>query len=173
MNMHLGYVYEENHQVVNPAEFIPAYRAGARLSHAWIRSLRSDALPSRVKPVDLSYLGEDMQPYAHRQWQYSTLDIVPVDAFALFHSTAGTDRARSVQDALVRNGVAVRRLEVGQAFDFTDVGEDATAGKRWVESYGLHEGNVLLIRPDQHVAAVHHANGDENDVVRKVLDMRL
>jgi hypothetical protein len=173
MNMHLGYVYEQDHKIVNPAEFVPAYRPGARLSHAWIRTLRPEILPSRINPVDLSYLGNDMAPYSHRDWKYSTLDLVPIDSFVLFHSSSGVDQAQSAEKSLIEKGVAVRRLEVGADFDFTQVDEDIIAGKKWVESYGLDQGNVLLVRPDQHVVAICRSADDLGATVSKVLDMRL
>jgi len=173
MNMHLGYVYEDNHQIENPEKFVPAYRPGARLSHAWIRTLRSDIIPAQIKPVDLSYLGDDMKPYSHRQWQYSTLDLVPGNVFVLFHADGGIEQAKSLEKALSDNDIAVRRLEVGSDFDFTDVAEDMMAGKNWIESYGLDQGGLVLVRPDQHIAAVCKATDEPEGIVRSVREMRL
>jgi len=152
--MDLGYVYEPDYKLDQPTGFVPSYRKGARLSHAWIKILNVKLISTRLEPIDTSYLGDALKPYVHRKWEYSTLDLIPINSFVIFHSSSGSDFAKEVEGALNEQQIPVRRVQQGVDFDFADSLEEIEAGRRWVSAYGLDKGGVLVVRPDQFIAAV-------------------
>lgn len=117
LRLQLGYVYgldHDDHAALSIADFRPRAIAGARLPHAWIR------------------LGGKIA---------STLDLVPVDGFALLCAggSVAWQRLASTAPATIARRVAGRDFEL--------------AGTSWRDLYGTAETGALLVRPDGHILA--------------------
>jgi hypothetical protein len=148
--MDLGYVYDPRHQLSEPTGFTAVYQRGARLSHAWVRISNKDVLPEYCRPVDLSYLGDALDSMSREQWQYSTLDLVPIDHFVLLHTTPGTALAKVVITELAARSVPFKCIELGKDFDFElNCGAEA-AGKVWTSAYGSSD-QISLLRPSYRI----------------------
>ncbi|KAK8846505.1 hypothetical protein IAR55_005591 [Kwoniella newhampshirensis] len=134
-------------------EYIPAYRRGARLVHAWINAKNTSVLPS-LPPVDFAYLGNDMSDEQKEKRQYSLLDLIPPDSYVVL---CGPNQRKYVElcELLQRSSIPARLVVCGKDFTFTDEVPDG---------YGLSKGNAVLIRPDQHVELV-----IENETVEEIV----
>lgn len=130
-------------------EYVPLYRKGARLVHAWIK-IKTQCTHG-LGPVDLSYLQGDLPSDKVKSWQFSTLDTIPPNSFVLFYSgSSWGKKAAQIKTLFGQSNLPLIALEVGKDFDFVE----RKAGKTWQEGYGIGKSNALLIRPDQHVEAI-------------------
>lgn len=171
--MDLGYVYEPDHTIGDPTGFTPVYRKGARLSHVWIQSLNTDVSKALPRSVDLSYLGDEMFQGHPDNWRHSTLDLVPIDAFVILHAIIGYDMAHAIEGDMKDRGLPVRRLAHRWDFGFGDQDEPVKAGKDWLAGYGLDKGGVIVVRPDQFIAAVIPNGGYREELVNDIVSMRM
>ncbi|CAG7952011.1 unnamed protein product [Penicillium salamii] len=151
LGLHIGYVYGNKHIPENASLYEPVCVPGARLPHAWIKL----AVPEKVQlpKIDSSYVGGEAQKAA--EMTYSTLDLCRFDAFTvLVYETFSSQIQSAVQEALkqVPSSVAssLSLLVVTQGVDFAlQPGQD-----KWDNVVSLKQGQVVLVRPDQHILAV-------------------
>lgn len=116
-----------------------------------------------AQPVDLDYIKDEISEEQRTTWQFSTLDLVPVDSYLLICSGQASQWT-SVTDGLSSMGVSLRILAIEQDFEWAE----PTAGKVWEEAYGIEEDGAVLVRPDQHVEAVLSGAEDVAGVLRKI-----
>lgn len=163
-NLHLGFVYEPNWQFSNPSQFEPAYRRGARLSHAWVQGM-DDGLVGLAQPVDFDYIRNELPQNKLSVWRYSTLDLVPAGTYVLFCSMSDNKgRWARLEESMKEKAMALRLLVVGEDFGWVD----EEAGRAWREAYGIHLGGAVLVRPDQHVEAVLAGEQDIEEVIARI-----
>ncbi|KAK5280433.1 hypothetical protein LTR40_006352, partial [Exophiala xenobiotica] len=140
LELHIGYVYGDYSIPPNASRYVPKFRVGARLPHAWIRPAQTT-----LAPVDVSYVDEfSSEDICLRR--YSTLDLCDFDKFTL------------IGDLEVPG---VKTCRPGR--DFEVVGPE---GEEWLEAAGCREGGGLLLRPDQHILMVLDASTTVQDVQR-------
>lgn len=148
LNRHIGYVYDATWQPNLSPDYVPIFRKGARLVHAWIRP--KTMCVNDLVPVDLSYLVGDLPPDKLKSWQYSTLDVVPAGAYTLFYSgSTWGKKATQLKALFAASSLPLVIVEVGKDFDFVD----RKMGKVWSDGYGIGK-SAVLVRPDQHVEAI-------------------
>lgn len=148
----MGFVYEPSWHFTSGSELEPAFRHGARLSHAWVKDATDGVLGPDVQPVDLDYVRRELSADKLEKWRYSTLDLVPVGSYVLF-CTFVAPWSHLVDDVRTA-GFGLRVLRIAQDFGWVD----EVAGQAWMSSYGLldDEGGAaaVLVRPDQYIEAV-------------------
>jgi hypothetical protein len=166
-NLHIGFVYEPDWTFTKPNVFEPAYRRGARLSHAWVQGF-DDRWVGLAKPVDFEYIKHELPQDKRERWRYSILDLVPANAYLLVlsGSALGDDEKRwaALEKGLSSVGVQVNVLAIGKDFHWAE----PDAGKAWEAAYGVPEGGAVLVRPDQHVEAVIQGSEGVEAVVRGI-----
>lgn len=150
--LHIGYVYEPHWSPANATDFVPAYRIGARLPHAWIRTLNGSQVAKRLPPIDLIYLAGDLSEELISTWRYSTLDLVPMDRFILIcDSTSHWAKSYTQIEELRRaTGIPMAMAVYGKSFEILE----QKAAAAWRDGFGLDQGVAVIVRPDQHVALV-------------------
>lgn len=149
LNRHLGYVYDPAWRPSSGNIYVPLYRRGARLVHAWIKP--RTACVNELRPVDLSYLEGDLSRDKMAAWQYSILDVVPTTGYLLvFQGSNWALRARQLQVFFGGCRIPLYTAEIGKDFEFVD----KVRAKVWLHGYGFDNGNALLIRPDQHIESI-------------------
>lgn len=163
--LHIGYVYEPHWDPPNATDFVPAYRPGARLPHAWIRTLNGYKMSNHLPPVDLSFLQGDLPQEKIQSWQFSTLDLISPRSFCLIYSADSPWTETKISARASQNQMAIAtELEeavLGKDFDILDT----KAKMEWVQGFGLDQGKAVLVRPDQHVAKVFDRNADADSVL--------
>ncbi|KAL4782591.1 FAD binding domain-containing protein [Aspergillus varians] len=160
LNLHIGYVYGDTEIPGHASVFKPACVPGARLPHAWIRPLQPLKTKVSLPPIDSSYVSE-LSPDQLVQKQYSTLDLLPFDAFSMVVDSTSADswksRVTEARKFLPEAVNAAIRIEtVAPDVDFAL--EDAEQGAEWINLMRLKEGQATLIRPDQHILASFDSN---------------
>ncbi|KAK5686538.1 hypothetical protein LTS10_002658 [Elasticomyces elasticus] len=147
LGIHIGYVYGNDAPPANASDFTAKFTPGARLPHAWIRSLlSSDALPHG--PLDTSYVGEySATDVAARQW--STLDLVSPGTFTIIAGQRHIwlRRFEELQKALMPWALLLRLWTADTDFEFTQSSHRTLFEK----DAGFTSGAALLVRPDQHL----------------------
>ncbi|KAK7890763.1 hypothetical protein LTR67_007972 [Exophiala xenobiotica] len=138
LELHIGYVYGDYSIPPHASRYVPKFRVGARLPHAWIRPVQTT-----LAPVDVSYVDEfSSEDISLRR--YSTLDLCDFDKFTLIGDleVPGVETCRPGRD-------------------FEVVGPE---GEEWLEAAGCRGGGGLLLRPDQHILMVLDASTTVQDV---------
>ncbi|PMD30074.1 3-propionate hydroxylase [Hyaloscypha variabilis F] len=153
LGLHIGYVYGDTEIPASASLFVPSYRAGARLPHAWLTRAPSSQL-TKLPPIDCSYVTE-LDAKALGSKQYSTLDLCAVDAFTLIFSAAFTTHWSNVLSEL-RSNLLPKSVSKGLKVNAAILGEDfdLVAGARkneWIMGLQLERGGAVLVRPDQHI----------------------
>jgi hypothetical protein len=153
LGLHIGYVYGDTEIPASASLFVPSYRAGARLPHAWLTSAPSSTKLPKFPPIDCSYVKE-LDASALEYKQFSTLDLCSFDAFTLIFSTAFTTHWSNVLSELrpnllksAGNGLKINTAALGEDFELV------TGARRneWVMGLQLERGAAVLVRPDQHI----------------------
>ncbi|KAK9437260.1 FAD binding domain-containing protein [Metarhizium brunneum] len=147
LGLHIGYVYGDKKTPASASDFSPKFATGARLPHAWIKR-RPNTVALDVVPVDLSCVQEFGQ-YDVDARQFSTLDLVRFDSFALIVSCHEAWEARFEQLCnLTRpTGITLQLWSIDQDFDF--VYEQHRL--MFNSGAGFDRGGGVLVRPDQHL----------------------
>jgi hypothetical protein len=153
LGLHIGYVYGDTEIPASASLYVPSYRAGARLPHAWlIRAPSSSHLP-QLLPIDCSYVNE-LEDSALECKQFSTLDICAFDAFTLIFSATFATHWSNVLSELPSNlprsagkGLKINGAILGE--DFELIG--GARRNEWVMGLQLEHGAAVLVRPDQHI----------------------
>ncbi|KAL2817900.1 FAD binding domain-containing protein [Aspergillus cavernicola] len=153
--LHIGYIYGDTEIPPNASIFNPVCVPGARLPHAWIRILRALSSPVQLPPIDSSYVWELSQDEVKIK-QYSTLDLCTFDRFTLLVDSTWVEIWKAyIQDMRnllpmpVNAGLKVETAVLGMDFEL----EEGKHSEQWTRLMRLREGQVTLVRPDQHILA--------------------
>jgi hypothetical protein len=153
LGLHIGYVYGDTEIPASASLYVPSYRTGARLPHAWLtRAPPSPHLP-KLTPIDCCYVSE-LECSAIGRKRFSTLDLCAYDSFTLIFSSNFASHWSSVLSELRSHlpKSATPRLKINSAV----LGEDfeLVPGARkneWIMGLQLEHGGAVLVRPDQHI----------------------
>ncbi|KAL4807431.1 FAD binding domain-containing protein [Aspergillus unguis] len=163
LGLHIGYVYGDKSIPENASVYKPVCVPGARLPHAWIKLL--DPSLTNLPTIDCSYISN----LGHEEvatMQYSTLDLCRYDSFTILVNAqfAPTiqSAAKTALEKFQTRGKPGPALQIRvQGVDF-----DVQPGQeRWNEVVRLREGQVVLVRPDQHILAVFNHDVCDEDIV--------
>lgn len=153
LGLHIGYVYGDTKIPASASLYVPSYRAGARLPHAWLTRAPSPARHSTLSPIDCSYVSE-LDGSALGCKRFSTLDICAFDAFTLIFSSTFTTQWSNVLSELrshlpksAGGGLKINASILGEDFELV-------AGARrneWIIGLQLEHGAAVLVKPDQHM----------------------
>jgi len=153
LGLHIGYVYGDTEIPASASLYVPSYRAGARLPHAWLEGPPSSARLPKLTPIDCSYVNE-LSDSELRCKQFSTLDLCAFDAFTLVFSSTFTTHWSNVLSELqhflpksARSTLKINAAVLGE--DFELVG--GARRKEWIVGLQLEHGAAVLVRPDQHI----------------------
>lgn len=162
--LHIGYVYEPGWNPKNATDFIPAYRTGARVPHAWIKP-RAGSL-AHLPEVDLSFLRDDLEATKIARWKYSTLDLVAADSFTLLfdRSSQWAGKVDGLLADLNRSRIPVRTVQHGSDFDIVEEQQRHD----WLDGFNLLGGNLVVVRPDQHIAFLAGPAESAEDVAQQI-----
>ncbi|KAL4799528.1 FAD binding domain-containing protein [Aspergillus venezuelensis] len=156
LGLHIGYVYGNLNVPGNASVFNPVCAKGARVPHAWIRVWREGAVHAGLRAIDSSYV-EEFSEEEVKSKQFSTLDLVPIDAFTLFVDSAFAEKwkviieeTRSALPGPVRAGLKINLAVLDINFEV----QPGKAGEDWIDLMKLKGGQTTLVRPDQHIQAV-------------------
>ncbi|KAL4942397.1 hypothetical protein BDV06DRAFT_164335 [Aspergillus oleicola] len=152
LGLHIGYVYGDTKVPGHASVFRPVCVRGSRMPHAWIRFLKGVDLP----PIDSSYVKE-FSDVEVKGKQYSTLDLIPIDAFTVLVDSTSTEKWKYILDdtqnslpELVKAGLKINLAVLGVDFEV----QPGKAGEEWVGLMRLKSGQATLVRPDQHILTV-------------------
>jgi hypothetical protein len=150
LGLHIGYVYGDTEIPASASLYVPSYRAGARLPHAWLAQAPASHL-SILPAIDNSYVSE-LDSNALEKKQYSTLDLCAFDAFTLIFSSKFSAHwegvIKGVKEGLGKGReVKINCAVMGRDFDLVK----GARGKEWVMGLQLNDGAAVLVRPDQHI----------------------
>ncbi|KAL4953470.1 FAD binding domain-containing protein [Aspergillus filifer] len=156
LGLHIGYVYGDTNVPGHASVFRPVCVRGARVPHAWIRVLREGAVERDLQAIDSSYVKELSEEEVKAK-EYSTLDLIPIDAFTLFVDSASAEKwdailneTRNALPDLVKAGLKINLAVLKVDFEV----QPGKTGEEWVELMKLKCGQATLVRPDQHIQAV-------------------
>jgi hypothetical protein len=167
LGLHIGYVYGDKRIPDNASVYEPVCLPGARLPHAWIKL--ADPEKVQLPAIDSSYVGGESQKVL--EMTYSTLDLCRFDAFTVLVNENSSSQIESVvQNALKQvpaSAVSFLSLQVVvQGVDFSlQPGQD-----KWDDVVSLKQGQVVLVRPDQHILAVLDRNVSAADIIEALGD---
>jgi hypothetical protein len=153
LGLHIGYVYGDTEIPASASLYVPSYRAGARLPHAWLTGPPSSARLPKLSPIDCSYVKE-LDSSALRCKQFSTLDICAFDAFTLIFCSTFTTHWSNVLSELqsylpksAGKGLKVNAAVLGEDFELVC----GARRNEWIMGLQLEHGAAVLVRPDQHI----------------------
>jgi hypothetical protein len=147
LNLHIGYIYGDSSIPKSASHFVPSFRSGARLPHAWLGDKVPSFVQEDIKPVKLSYVHELSRREVEAK-SYSSLDLCSADAWTVLLPAAASsvdEAAAGLQKTIPRLKLSILKL----ARDFDILSGDA--GDAWIRDSGLGSGRGLLVRPDQHI----------------------
>lgn len=155
-------MYEADWNPVNASQYVPAYRPGARLPHVWING---PVVAADCPKVDLSYLEGELSPTVRDERKYSTLDLVHREAITIIcgdaHITPAEELVRSLKARRVVSRVA------SHPRDFVFSAEEA--GAAWLRGLNIAAGNLVIVRPDQHIQISIKPGTGVSDAVFEIL----
>jgi FAD binding domain len=153
LGLHIGYVYGDTELPASASLYIPAYRPGARLPHAWITNKSAHPNLARLPPIDCSYVTE-LTAADRAAKEYSTLDLCPYDAFTLIIDSSSdarwTEIAHGVTAKLPKaasTSLKVNVIALGKDFELVP----GARAEEWIRGLQLDCGSAVLVRPDQHI----------------------
>lgn len=152
LGLHIGYIYGHREIPPNASVYEPACVPGARLPHTWIKVLSPTLV--ELPPIDSSYVSELSKDELQAK-QFSTLDLCPFDSFtliadqtlALHWEACFHELQQLLQDSVAP--LKIRLAIEGQDFEV----QPGVHGQDWIGLMGLRDGQVVLVRPDQHILA--------------------
>ncbi len=153
LGLHIGYVYGDTEIPASASLYVPSYRAGARLPHAWLNGPPSSPHLPKVSPVDCSYVSE-LDSSALARKRFSTLDLCACDAFTLIFSSTFSWRWETLLSELreqlpksAAKGLKINSAVLGVDFELVE----GARRNEWVMGLQLEHGAAALVRPDQHI----------------------
>ncbi|KAL0936770.1 2,4-dichlorophenol 6-monooxygenase [Colletotrichum truncatum] len=166
LEIHIGYVYGDKEPPANASRYIPKFRTGARLPHAWVKPLRAhNCLPR--KPIDTSYVKEIPSDQLSTR-QFSILDFVTPGTFCLIvgsHSLWQQRFAECEKAAVGRVGHRLYLWAEGSDFDFCN----EKHRKLFHKQGRLAQGGAVLVRPDQHLLGSLWPETSAEDIMSLIL----
>ena len=170
IGLHIGYIYGDNEVPATASLYVPSYRAGARLPHAWLRKAPASSL-TQLPPIDNSYVREFSAASLINK-QFSTLDLCNFSAFTFIFSLESESHWTKVL-AEVRSRLpkfAAFSLKVNTAIwgkDFELV--TGAKGNEWLMGMQLENGAAVLVRPDQHILSCHTKHAGDEEVLESLV----
>lgn len=164
LGLHIGYVYGDTEIPASASLYVPSYRAGARLPHAWLLDASTASRLPKLPPIDNSYVSE-FSPVALGRKEYSTLDLCAFDAFTLIFSSTF---ASHWEEALAQLRLSLlTSLKINAAVLGTDFELVPGARKNeWVMGLQLNHGAAVLVRPDQHILNCYGQEASVTEVLK-------
>ena len=153
LGLHIGYVYGDTEVPPSASLYIPSYRSGARLPHAWISMLGVPESLPQLPAIDSSYIPEFTAEEVKAK-EYSTLDLCAFDGFTLIFDKSSSVRWVKVIESVYKRlpEIAAKALKINPAIlgvDFVLV--PGARSEEWVKGLQLRLGASVLVRPDQHI----------------------
>ncbi|CZR64181.1 uncharacterized protein PAC_14078 [Phialocephala subalpina] len=149
LGLHIGYVYGDIEYPASASLYVPSYRAGARLPHAWLLHAPTSSHLPKLPAIDNSYVSE-LSESALEQKQYSTLDLCAFDAFTLIFSSTFAlhwEEALAQLRSSLPTPLKVNAAVLGRDFELVP----GARKSEWVMGLQLNHGAAVLVRPDQHL----------------------
>lgn len=166
LGLHIGYVYGDKEIPASASLYVPSYRSGARLPHAWLSGKPSHLDVPQSLPIDCSYVSEFSREEIKSK-EYSTLDLCSFDAFTVLVDTQYVERWKEtlvlVKKQLPMKAATLLRLNLvvmGKDFEL----QPGARSKAWVIGLQLQQGTAVLIRPDQHILKIYGKNTSAGEV---------
>lgn len=164
MGLHIGYVYGDTEIPASASLYVPSYRAGARLPHAWLLHAPTVSHLPQLPPIDNSYVSE-LSALALEQKQYSTLDLCAFDAFTLIFSSASTshwEEALTQLRSSLPTPLQINAAVLGRDFELVP----GARKNEWVMGLQLNHGAAVLVRPDQHILNCYGKETNIEEVIK-------
>ncbi|KAF8851507.1 hypothetical protein BDZ45DRAFT_679079 [Acephala macrosclerotiorum] len=149
LGLHIGYVYGDTEIPASASLYVPSYRAGARLPHAWLLHAPTGPHLPKLPPIDNSFVSE-LSASALKQKRYSTLDLCAFDAFTLIFSSAFASHWEETLAQLRSSlppSMKINSAVLGKDFELVP----GARKNEWVMGLQLNHGAAVLVRPDQHI----------------------
>ncbi|PMD39449.1 3-propionate hydroxylase [Hyaloscypha variabilis F] len=165
LGLHIGYIYGDNEVPASASLYVPSYRAGARLPHAWLTKAPSSPYLSKLPPIDCSYVKE-LRGSVLDQKRFSTLDLCAFDAFTLICSTSHVAYWSNVLSAIpsylpkLGTGFKINSAILGEDFEIVE----GARRNEWIMGLQLAHGAAVLVRPDQHILNCYMAETKAQEV---------
>lgn len=147
--MHIGYVYGDTEIPASASLYVPSYRTGARLPHAWLLHAPNVSHLPALPAIDSSYVSE-LDSDALAKKQYSTLDLCAFDAFTMIFSSNFADHWKEATARLrsrFPKSLKINTAVLGQDFELVL----GARKNEWVMGLQLNHGAAVMVRPDQHI----------------------
>ncbi|KUJ14152.1 3-propionate hydroxylase [Mollisia scopiformis] len=164
LGLHIGYVYGDTEIPASASLYVPSYRAGARLPHAWLSGAPKGLHLPEVPPIDNSYVSE-FKADVLAQKQYSTLDLCAFDAFTIFYSSASEAHWEEVLAQLrlsFPKSLKINAAVLGKDFELVP----GARKHEWVMGLQLNHGAGVLVRPDQHILNCYGKETSVEEVIK-------
>ncbi len=170
IGLHIGYIYGDNEIPATASLYVPSYRPGARLPHAWLSNAPSSFL-TQLPPIDNSYV-QEFSAKSLTNKQFSTLDLCAFNAFTLIFSSDFESywaeilaKARSHLPKLAAFSLKVNTAIWNKDFQLVP----GARGNEWLIGMQLEHGAAVLVRPDQHILSCHTKDAGSEEVLDSLI----